>query len=347
MGAAGSPCFIRLRRFRQELPESKVKLYCGKVAPVRSTAWTVQEKLPREVSLMREMRVVYNPKARRGRFISRVDSFIEQAQKRDFRLSFYRLSGNREDAGRILRGLQEDAVVVACGGDGTVQLVVDAMVQHELDLPMGVLPYGTSNDFADSIGLTTDSQALLEYIESDNIGLVDVGKIGDRCFINVFSAGQIIKASHEVERTYKDHLGMLAYYLHSVGQLPRIAPFPVTLRGDIQERFSCLLLVVLNSTNAGGFRNLAPMAHLGDGYLDLIAVRECSISEMAAIFLGALRGEHQRHPDVLYAKVRNLEVYGPTDMVTDIDGERGPALPVHIQVLPRRIRLLGARHVTS
>lgn len=296
---------------------------------------------------MREMRVVYNPRARRGKFISRVDNFIKIAQKRGFRLSFYRLSGNREDAGRLLSGLQDGSVIVACGGDGTVQLVVDAMVQHELDLPVGVLPYGTSNDFADSLGLTTDPEALMKFIDTDNMGSVDVGWIGGRCFINVFSAGQIIKASHEVERTYKDHLGMLAYYLHSVGQLPKIAPFPVSLRGDVEERFSCLLLVVLNSTSAGGFKNLAPLAHLNDGYLDLIAVRECSISEMAAIFLGALRGEHQRHPHVLYAKVRNLEVQGPADMATDIDGELGPGLPVHIQVLPRRIRLLGARHITA
>ena len=100
---------------------------------------------------------------------------------------------------------------------------------------------------------------LLEYIESDNIGLVDVGKIGDRCFINVFSAGQIIKASHEggthLQRP-SGHAGLLPAQRGAVAQ---DCPFPVTLAGDIQERFfSCLLLVVLNSTRPAALRNLAP-----------------------------------------------------------------------------------------
>lgn len=294
---------------------------------------------------MREMRVVYNPISRRGRFITRLDKLTELAQHRGFRVSLYRLSGQREDSRRLLTGLGDNSVLVACGGDGTLQIVVDAMVESDLHIPLGILPFGTSNDFADSLGLTTNPEALMKYIDAENIGPVDVGRIGQRCFINVFSAGQIIKASHEVERTFKDQLGMLAYYLHSVGQLPKIAPFTLTLKGDIEDSFSCLLFLALNSTSAGGFRNLAPAANLNDGYLDIIAIRECSISEMAGIFFSVFRGEHVRHPAVLCAKATNLEIYGPKDVATDIDGEYGPQLPVRIGVLPRRLQVLGAKNV--
>ena len=100
MGDAGSPCFIRFAPVPAEIAGEQGEIIAEKwLGPVNSLDGAGE--IAEEVSLMREMRVVYNPEARRGRFISRVDSFIEQAQKRDFRLSFYRLSGNREDADRI------------------------------------------------------------------------------------------------------------------------------------------------------------------------------------------------------------------------------------------------------
>lgn len=292
---------------------------------------------------MREMRVVYNPKSRRGRFISKLDQLIEAAQYRGFRVSLHRLSGKGYDQDRLLTGLGSCSVVIACGGDGTLQLVANTLVKHDMDLPVGLLPYGTSNDFADALGLSTDSDRIMHFLDTDNIGNVDLGRIGDKCFVNVFSAGQITKASHEVERVYKDHLGMLAYYLHTVGNLPKIAPFQLTLKGDINESISCLLLLALNSTSAGGFKNLAPKANVNNGTLDLIAIKECSLPEMAGVFLGVLRGEHHNNPSVLYTKVSSLEIHGPEHVETDLDGERGPTLPVKIEVLPGRLSLLGAK----
>ncbi|HBS93643.1 MAG TPA: hypothetical protein DEA85_06465 [Firmicutes bacterium] len=292
---------------------------------------------------MREMRVIYNPKARRGRYITQFDKLAEAAQFRGFRLSLYRLSGQQTDIERMLAGLHDNSVLVTCGGDGTLQMAANALVAKDINIPVGVLPYGTSNDFADSLGLTTDLDSLLEYIDTGNIYSVDLGMAGSKVFVNVFSAGQIIKASHEVERAYKDLLGMLAYYLHTVGQLPKITPFRLNLRGDIEESFNCLLFLAVNSTNAGGFKNLAPAADLSDGKLNVIAIRECSLSEMASVFFCVLRGEHQNHPSVLYAKIGSLAVDGPQDVATDIDGERAERFPIKISVLPRRLQVLGAK----
>ena len=291
---------------------------------------------------MRELRVVYNPIARRGRFISQVDRLTEIAQSHGFLVSLYRMTGKAVDAKEMLSGLGDSAIIVACGGDGTLQEVVNALVDYDLNIPVGLLPYGTSNDFADSLGLTTNPSELVEYIETGNIGPVDLGCIGDKCFVNVFSAGQITKVSHGVDRVFKDHMGMLAYYLHSMEHLPKMTAFDLTLKGDIQESFKCLLFLALNSTSAGGFKNLAPKANLNDGALDIIAVRECSLPEIASVLIGVLRGEHHNHPAVLYARAAHLEVSGPADVATDIDGERGPALPVRIEVLPGRIQMLGA-----
>lgn len=294
---------------------------------------------------MQEMRVIYNPTARRGRYTSRFDRLAAAAQHRGYRLSLYRLSGREKDGEEMLAGLGENAVLIACGGDGTLQIVANALVAADMNIPVGVLPYGTSNDFADSLGLNTDLNQLMRYLDSDNIQAVDLGMAGERCFVNVFSAGQLIKASHEVERAYKDMLGMLAYYLHSVGQLPKFTPFPLSLSGDIQEEFNCLLFLTVNSTNAGGFKNLAPTANISDGLLNVIAIRECSLPVLAGLVFRVLRGEHQNHPLVLCAKMSNLTVSSTLDVATDIDGEKAEKLPVQIRVLPRRLLVLGAKTV--
>lgn len=291
---------------------------------------------------MRELRVVYNPKARRGRFTTQFDRFAREAQARGFRLSLYRLSGQAEDVDKILLGLGDSSILVTCGGDGTLQLAASAQVAKDMDIPVGVLPYGTSNDFADSLGLSVHLDRLLNYIDTENVYPVDLGMAGPHCFVNVFSAGQLIKASHEVQRGQKDLFGMLAYYLHGIGQLPKMAPFPLTLRGDIENDLICQLLLVVNSTNAGGLKNVAPKADLSDGFLNIIAIKECPLPKLGGLFFNILRGEHLNHPLVTFAKAARLDIEGPPTVETDIDGEKGPCMPLKIRVLPQRLKIFGA-----
>lgn len=294
---------------------------------------------------MRQLRVVYNPLSGRGRFAQRLDKLAELAQRHGFRLSLYRLTGQaEEDCSKMLAGLEDSAIVVAAGGDGTLQMLVDTQVKYDLDLPLALLPYGTSNDFADFVGLSPNPASIFKYLDRGIIGRIDVGVVDDRCFVNVFSAGQLTRTSHTVERRYKNQLGMLAYYLHGMGNLPRITPFELTLRGDVETTVSSLMLLTVNGGSAGGFKHLAPRARLDDGLLELIIVKECSLAEMAGVFWGVLRGEYENNPSVIYAQVANLEINGPENTDTDVDGERGPAMPLSVGVLPRRIQLLGARN---
>lgn len=290
---------------------------------------------------MRRLHVVYNPKSQRGKFAGQMDKLIGTAQKHGFQVSFYRLGGVRRDAENMLAGLDDQSVVIAAGGDGTLQMVASAFVKHDLDLPIGLLPYGTSNDFGDFLGLDTDINNLFSHLESGMIQPIDLGFAGDSCFVNVFSAGQLTRTSHEVERRYKNQLGMLAYYLHGVGNLPRITPFRLRVRGQLNLELNCLLFLATNGGSAGGFRNLAPRARLDDGLLEIIIVRECSWAEMAGVFWGVLRGEHQNNPSVVYTQASSLEIIGPDDIATDVDGEWGPALPTTLRVLPARLRLIG------
>lgn len=292
---------------------------------------------------MRQLRVVYNPLSGRGRFAARLDKLAELAQRHGYRLSLYRLTGqNEEDCKNMLAGIEDTAVAVAAGGDGTLQMLVNTMVKNDLDLPLALLPHGTSNDFADFVGLEVNPASIFKHLETGNMGRIDVGMVDGRCFVNVFSAGQLTRTSHGVERRFKNQLGMLAYYLHGMGNLPRINPFQLTLRGDVERTLSCLLLVAVNGGSAGGFKNLAPRASLNDSLLELIIVKECSLAEMAGVFWGVLRGEYQNNPSVFYAQVANLEISGPADIDTDVDGEQGPAMPLRVGILPRRVQLLGA-----
>ncbi len=292
---------------------------------------------------MRQLRVIYNPLSGQGKFPARLDDLAALAQRHGYRVSLYRLTGdNRQDCEKMLAGTSDQSVLVVAGGDGTMQMVVDTQVKCQLDLPIALMPYGTSNDFADFVGLDTNPANIFSNMEDGKSTRIDIGTADGTCFVNVFSAGQLTKTSHGVDRHFKNQLGMLAYYLHGVGNLPRISPFEVTLKGDLEGTLSCLLLLTVNGGSAGGFKNMAPRASLTDGLLETIIVRECSLAEMAGVFWSVLRGEYSNNPSVIYARTANLEVQGPEHIDTDVDGERGPAMPLKVGILPRRIQLLGA-----
>jgi diacylglycerol kinase (ATP) len=100
------------------------------------------------------------------------------------------------------------------------------------------------------------------------------------------------------------------------------------------------LFLILNSPGAGHFVNLAPGASLSDGKMDLLILKDCTGPELMAVLLKALAGRHTQDPHFLLFRGETFRVEGPRSLVTDLDGEEGPALPWQVEVLPQRLPFL-------
>jgi len=290
---------------------------------------------------MKRVLLIYNPNAGNGVIKSHLDRIIDTFTEADMLVVPYRLGGSM-DLDRIFKELpiNEYHKIVAAGGDGTVNLVVNAMVRCDINVPLAIFPTGTANDLAGYLGISTAIDEMIAIALKDNYIKADVGKAGDRYFINVLAVGMLVDISQRTDPLIKNTLGLGAYYLRSLAEIPfaRAARMKVTCKErTLDEKMTAVL--VLNGRAAGGFKELAPKSEVSDGLLDVLVVRRLILPMMLPALLSVLTGHHTKDKRFEYFHTDKLRIESSDGKTidTDVDGERGDPLPLDIEVLPGRL----------
>lgn len=282
---------------------------------------------------MKKLKFIYNPYSGDGVFKESLDYLIGRFQKAGYMMVPYR-SSDINTLDKAFFDIYEDyEAVCISGGDGTLSTVINIMASRKLKLPVGIFPFGTANDFAAHLNIPRDIEACCKIIEKGRIKKVDIGRVNSSYFLNVCSAGLLSDVAYETDTNLKNVLGKLAYYMKGIEKIPKFTPFKMRLKYEgnvIEDNF--LLLLILNGGSAGGFNRLAPNAKIDDGLLDVIAVKNTNITNILALFLKILRGEHIGDPNLYNFQTDRLGVTCKGGCETDIDGERGPNFPLDIEV---------------
>lgn len=287
----------------------------------------------------------YNAYSGSGIFKNNLDHIIETCQNAGYQVLPVRAAKGYvidEVLGEIDQ--REFSRIIAAGGDGTINLCVNAMVKHNIDLPIALLPSGTANDFAYYFELTSDIDYLLDIALGEKTTSVDVGVVNNRNFINVAAMGALIDVSQKTDPNLKNAIGVLAYYLKALTEIPQIRAIPVTL--TTPERVyeeEIYFMVVMNGESAGGFRKLSPESSMNDGKLDVIAFRKMHIVELAPLLFEVVHGRHPQNENVLYFQTDKLRIESPEYISTDIDGEHGEELPLEFSVLNKRLNVFVSK----
>jgi diacylglycerol kinase (ATP) len=234
--------------------------------------------------------------------------------------------------------------VVAVGGDGTWGNVADAIVRSGAPVRMGLVPAGTGSDFAKSVGIPPhDLAACAAIIRAGRGRLVDVGRIEQKCFLNVAGFGYdvaVIEHTWRVQRLK----GRFLYLYCALQQLHRFRGFPVEIEADGQPwgRHDLLMLMIANGRIFGGTFAIAPDADVGDGALDLSAFHNMTTLRRLGVLLRILRGTHAAHPAVstLRASRLRLRFAEPPAYETDGDCNRAASAEVEVACLPRALEIL-------
>ncbi len=283
----------------------------------------------------------YNPVSGHAAFKNKLDWIVEAFQRRGILVVFYRTRREGNEAFiPFVREVNPDGLLVA-GGDGTVHEIVNLMMKGNLDLPLGIIGSGTSNDFATYLGVNTDLEAYLDTIAAGRTRRVDLGLMDGTYFINVASGGAMACIAHEVNARIKNSLGKMAYYLKGIGELPKFRYFPLKIEADgTHYELETFLFVIINSPVVGSMKNVANGVAVDDGKLDLLSIGKCSIPKLMSITADLIAGKPvSEREDVLHVQAKHFHIESGIPVESDIDGECGPMLPLTIETVPRAVAI--------
>ncbi|MDZ5473623.1 diacylglycerol kinase [Bacillus sp. 31A1R] len=278
---------------------------------------------------MKRARIIYNPTSGREIFKKHLPEVLQKLELAGFETSCHATTGAGDaiNAARIAVERRYD-LVVAAGGDGTINEVVNGLAEQEYRPKLGVIPVGTTNDFARALHIPRDIEAAADIIVKGDTIPVDIGRINDKYFINIAGGGRLTELTYEVPSKLKTMLGQLAYYLKGMEMLPSIRATEVSIEYDGKLFEGEVMLFLVGLTNSvGGFEKLAPDSSINDGLFSLLILKKTNLAEFIRIATLAVRGEHINDPHLIYTKANRIKVQSKEKVQLNLDGEFGGLLP--------------------
>lgn len=283
---------------------------------------------------MKSAVLLYNPQSGRGKIDFRVEEIctVFRAYGYDIRPQQIDFAVNPFDGNETL------SLMVVAGGDGTLNFALNAMKRKGLDIPFGVIPAGTANDFAGALGMSRHPLEAARQIAQGVEERVDCGCVNGLYFVNVFSFGIFTTTSQRTPDGIKHRIGKLAYIIEGVKEVSSMHAVPLEIEAD-GERFDLrsLMVLIFNGETAGGFR-LARRASIKDGLLDCILLEKRDPLRSALAMGQYLLGGNPKI--VRHLRARQIEIRSTVNEPTDVDGQPGAEFPLHITCQAGGLRMI-------
>jgi diacylglycerol kinase (ATP) len=272
---------------------------------------------------------VVNPVAGKRKSVELIPRIKEAAQKRGQEACLYITEGPGDAEKKAVAALSDGCrVVVAVGGDGTVNEVVNGIA--ESGAVMGVIPAGSGNDFARTLGIPLDFEEALECVLQGETRSMDVGLINGRRFVNVASVGfdaQVVLETYKIKKRIR---GPLAYPLGVLKTLAGYRPFAMEIETDERTiRKQVLLAAVANGVYYGGGMKIAPEAVADDGLFDVLVVEDMPRLKILRLFPMIYSGRHLSRSEVEYFRTGKIKISCEEGHINS-DGEIIGSCPVEM-----------------
>lgn len=290
--------------------------------------------------MTREIALLTNPTAGKGRAVRVRDTALPLLHGAGWRVR--NLTGrDADDASDLARRAVADGVdaLVVCGGDGMVHLALQAVAGT--DVPLGILPAGTGNDAARSVGIPRgDPAAAARRLLAWQPRAIDLARSGDRWFVAVLAAGFDAVVNERANRMPWPR-GQMRYNLATLAELRTFEPlhYELDIDGD-HVQLEAMLVAVGNGPSFGGGLRIAEGALLDDGLLDVIVIGPLTKPDLVRTYPKLFRGTHIHHPQFSRFRARKVTIACP-GIVGYADGERYGALPLTIESVPAALQVLA------
>lgn len=222
--------------------------------------------------------------------------------------------------------------VIAAGGDGTLNECVHGLLEAREGLAvgengstcaLGVLPFGTANDFAAGCGIPTEPLAALELALETKPTPIDIGRVNERLFLNCATGGYGAQVTAETAPEMKKLLGGFAYFVTGLASMTSLAPRRVSLVApELSWEGDILGLIVANGRQSGGGMKVAPHSYLNDGLLDLLVIPDAPLADFLSLIGELTRlGAPDDFEQLIHRQIPWVEIKAPEGLHMNIDGE--------------------------
>lgn len=249
----------------------------------------------------------------------------------------------REQTARVIAEHRDRvARVIVAGGDGTVSSTAEALVR--CGLPLGLLPLGTANDLARTLGIPTEVAAACEVIVQGARKKIDLGRVNGHYFFNVANIGLGVRITHELTPKAKKYFGVFSYLKALSTALSKERGFSVNLRVDGRTyRLRSIQLAVGNGRYYGGGNLIDAQADIDDGRLALYSIRPQSLWELLTLAPVLRDGRHYQSERTFNTRARHIELHTARPREVDADGEPVTQTPAVFEVVDQAIEVYVPR----
>jgi diacylglycerol kinase (ATP) len=236
-------------------------------------------------------------------------------------------------------------LIISAGGDGTLNEVVNGIAEQNSQSRVGILPLGTGNDFARSIGLPAKVDECLEIIAQGKTKAIDLVRVTSdrvRYFVNVSAGGFSGVVDEKLTPEIKKSWGPLAYLRGAAAALPELRAYKTTIVFDDAETITLNLynVIIANGRYVAGGIPVAPEAIVNDGVVDVFVIPEKPTAELAVLVAQVLLGKHTGSEAIVHRRAAKVAVNSSPGMWFNVDGELVGNEPALFEVMPSAMQFI-------
>lgn len=290
------------------------------------------------------MLVIWNPNAGSVRNAARIKS--ELTRNRDVELA--ETNSSDEAIELVCRQIgQGERRIVAAGGDGTVNAVINGMMRESSDAELAVLPLGTANDWCASLGIPDDLWQAKSLIDGWNARPLDIIELESphvhKYFANIATGGNSQRVTESITPEMKRKWGALCYLRGAIGIVPNLQTYHASISFDDgpAEEFNVWNIIVANGQTSAGRLMVAPKAKLDDGLLDIVIIRDGTVLDLAEMTVQFLTSQsYVASEQVEYRQAKTITLTSEPPLLFSIDGDLVEEQPSRFRVKPKAINVV-------
>lgn len=283
---------------------------------------------------------IYNPESGSGKITSYIKWIEQEFSKYNHAITSYKTE-KENDAYHIALDSNNYDLLLVSGGDGTINEVVNAVMQLNKKPIIAYIPSGTVNDVGHQIGMSTNIKKAVNIIlKNPLVKPIDICQINEKYFIYVAAAGKFTKSSYDIKRKHKKRYGKLAYFFRGSRELFKDYKIPIKVThdgGEFEDLAS--LIIALNGRRIGGFHLFGMKNKLDDGKVALRIFRRESWLLLRVITFFLTGGLYDTRKNRTY-RSSYFKIETDDDVSWNIDGEYMGQGPIEINVIPKAIKFI-------